>query len=332
MKKWILVAVASIGALASPARVLYAYEGGKTQPHTHQGLNSGGNSLNVSQITVSSLTVVSTASINSFVTNSTVTFTLNNFAPMFIGTTTRGPNLEAVTIARNDNSDMVLALTGVNAGQPSLTFYNSSTGQQIDVGLNSAANGGFHVFDNSASAGNFNLLQIRRNRTMIVDSSTTINFPLTVAYASSTFKGVIDGVSPAAGNVGEIISLNAAATQQPTASNTWVALSTITLTAGDWDITGSAEIDTGGTTASNSLAFCLSTTNNGCDSTAVTNGGRTFYSSTIIAGDAVILPVGPRQVNITSNTVYYLTANLTYTVLGTATYSTNCRIQARRMR
>lgn len=57
MKKWILVCGVSIGALVSPARVLYAYEGGRTQPHTHQSLNSGGSSLFVGQITATSMTV-----------------------------------------------------------------------------------------------------------------------------------------------------------------------------------------------------------------------------------------------------------------------------------
>lgn len=74
MRKWFLAAVVSIGALASPAGPLYAYEGGKTIPHIHSGLNSGGNTLYPRQITVSTLTVTGPA-VFSYIQASSISIT-----------------------------------------------------------------------------------------------------------------------------------------------------------------------------------------------------------------------------------------------------------------
>lgn len=150
-----------------------------------------------------------------------------------------------------------------------------------------------------------------------------------IVYGTASIRGITSGLATPTGFVGEFLSNNLGAPQVPNASNQYVALATITLTAGDWDITASIELGTGGTTAATLLIGCISSGNTSCDTN---NSNNVLYDGDITrVSDNYKFSIGPRRVNITSTTPYYLTGNLVYTVLGGAQYNVSSIIQARRM-
>lgn len=145
----------------------------------------------------------------------------------------------------------------------------------------------------------------------------------------SRILGVTDGSSAQAGYVGEIISATSAG-QNPGASGTWVAIATLTLTAGDWDIMGMANITDGGTTSATEASSAISTSNTTPDVSNV--GNRTIFSISLGANSNAWTPAGCRTVSISATTTYYLIGSFTYATLGGASWQNTSHIFARRVR
>lgn len=60
--------------------------------------------------------------------------------------------------------------------------------------------------------------------------------------------GISDGSSAAAGNVGELIDSSVSSATNTGANGVWANITTISLTAGDWDVSGSVEFAINGST------------------------------------------------------------------------------------
>lgn len=142
--------------------------------------------------------------------------------------------------------------------------------------------------------------------------------------------GVTDGSNAPAGLVGEIVSSSLGSIQDPGATGIFIAISTITLTPGDWDISGTGEFDGGGTTAGTDFSVGISTKNYAMD---VFSANNAFFLSSTLGANAVIqAPCGPRRVSITTSTSYYLMGRVAFTVLGGGKWQTSSTIRARRVR
>jgi len=143
-------------------------------------------------------------------------------------------------------------------------------------------------------------------------------FGTSPTITTPNITGVASGSNATAGSVGEYITASAtsvAAFGSGTAGN----ITSISLTAGDWDVTGLATA-VGGTT--------VTSVGGGISTTSATFGALGTYVSqvaTVGQGMAVTLPV---RISITSTTTVYLVANCIYT--GTPTMSG--LIRARRVR
>lgn len=121
--------------------------------------------------------------------------------------------------------------------------------------------------------------------------------------SGATITGVTNGSNAASGVVGELVISQA--NVSVTTSNT--AVTSISLTAGDWDIVawaGSVN-GTGAAGTNNALQFYISTTS--ASSAGTTNSISAFTVTTTgsYGGGAS----GRYPVNITSTTVYYLNGN-----------------------
>lgn len=165
--------------------------------------------------------------------------------------------------------------------------------------------------------------------TTFAPSGIGLTVPVTSA-SSMTVKGVTDGSLAATGNVGEVLSASLSSSQVPGASALFVAISTLSLTAGDWNISGVCDLTTGATSAI-ADTICAITTVNTTSSLNASNG-TSRISGTPAVSDAMYLPVGTVMVSIASPTTYYLVGRLSYTVLGGAVWDTDTSIRARRMR
>ncbi len=145
--------------------------------------------------------------------------------------------------------------------------------------------------------------------------------------------GKSDGVAISTGDAGEqIIETQTAALG---ASDAYVAIATVTPTAGVFMISGDGVLTTGGTTAASRVIFCISTGNTSCDTfTAMNTVVEDGQASALFPVNATIeRAVGPRYVNISGTTPYYLVCRVTYSVAGGATCGVSNRVmQAVRIR
>jgi hypothetical protein len=166
------------------------------------------------------------------------------------------------------------------------------------------------------------------NSVVVLDQFGRIPSPISFASATPLI-GVTDGSAAAPGDVGEIISsmilLGAAV---PVTSGAIANVASITLTPGDWDITGSVVTDPAGTTVTQTISGGISTSSaarpgNLGDGFSIISGVSTG------AGQLLSVAVSLRPLNVTVATAVFLIGQAVFTVSTMAIYGT---IIARRMR
>jgi hypothetical protein len=126
-----------------------------------------------------------------------------------------------------------------------------------------------------------------------------------------------------AGSVGEYIT--ATGTAVSLSSSAAANITSISLTAGDWDVWGASEFDAAGSTV-------ISQTVSGISTTSLTFPAEPFKAITnytTIAGNLIAGPVPMQRISIPSTTTVYLICQSTF---GTSTLTATGVIQARRRR
>lgn len=120
--------------------------------------------------------------------------------------------------------------------------------------------------------------------------------------------------SAAAGNVGEYIEsviVNGSAVSLVTA--TAKTITSISLTAGDWDVSGQVSINGAGTAAITFVEASISLTTNTVDTTAGRDNRITSASNASASVPAFALPVGPVRFSLSGTTSIFLVGNATFT-------------------
>jgi hypothetical protein len=159
-------------------------------------------------------------------------------------------------------------------------------------------------------------------------TTSNLNVTTNASFTNATFTGVIsstgitNGSNAATGQVGEYVSATLVG-GSATALTTAVAkdVTSISLTAGDWEVWGNVAFYAGTATQSTLLAGWASTTsatvpaspNNGCFINTI---GITFTNT----GYGPTLPVGRMRLSLSSTTTVYLTAYAAFTVSTQAVY------------
>ena len=221
----------------------------------------------------------------------------------------------------------------------------SQTTNYTDCGINSstynqaAYNSGAADDGYCYSTGNFFLGAVSSGKSVTIGAggSQSTNVVATFAAAAVTFAqpvtsaGVISGSAAAAGKVGEVIS-----SLVPTGSGVSIAssgspvnMSSISLTAGDWDVQGSVNFVAGSATivagALHEVGFNTTTAALPVDGSEVYVNAPVLTTTSANFGTSV-----QRKVyNVSSTTTVYLVANGTFTAGTEKVYGT---ITARRIR
>lgn len=159
------------------------------------------------------------------------------------------------------------------------------------------------------------------------------------AYSSTfgpTTGGNIVGTNTnnnaAAGQVGEFVVASPGAPVTPGTSGTVVNFTSISLTAGDWDVDGSVSLATGATSAISQLSAFVTLTSAAIDSA---NSGAFFQElrSAFNVSSTYLYPIGTRRISIATTTTVFIAGTIVYTTLGGATFNQNgILIRARRVR
>jgi hypothetical protein len=152
---------------------------------------------------------------------------------------------------------------------------------------------------------------------------------ITGSVNSSQVLGTTAVGSAPSGFIGEFLSANSAGVAVGS-SGAFVTVTSISLTAGDWDVEGTNSLVTGGTTAGTIISGGISLNPTSEDSQ--TNGGVFDAFGTLVASSTYLSPTGKRRINVSTTTTVYLVGSTTYTVAGGATWGTNSFIGARRVR
>lgn len=163
-----------------------------------------------------------------------------------------------------------------------------------------------------------------------VKESTAGAVGLFVVNSTGTYmRGAVDGGSVGAGYVDEIITTGM--TTIDPISNTYVAYSTLTLTAGVWAISGTGTASTGGTTVATRIIHGISNSATTLDSFA--QGASFVWDDSFAVNGVFDANLGPRYVSIATTTSYYLVCRITFsTAGGVLCGGTNRLFQARRIR
>ena len=159
-----------------------------------------------------------------------------------------------------------------------------------------------------------------------VSSATSINFSSTSGIIGTTTNN-----TPAAGSVGEIISSQVAfGSAQALTSNSILALTTISLTAGDWDIYASVGFTGGATTLVRHMhAWTAITTGSAPNSALITSVSLGTTGVAIFAQGFYGMAIKLNTLLINATTTTYLNVRSTFT---TSTCSCFGKIWARRTR
>lgn len=153
--------------------------------------------------------------------------------------------------------------------------------------------------------------------------------PTFQALPSSAVNGTTAGGNAASGILGEYISSNVAVGSAiALTTGTAADVTSISLTAGDWDVCGNVGFSAGASTTIAALSGWIGTTS-ASTPTAPNSGAEATLTGTLTTGGSNILPVGCRRVNVSITTTVYLSASSTF---GTSTMAAYGFIAARRAR
>lgn len=134
--------------------------------------------------------------------------------------------------------------------------------------------------------------------TAFVTTSPTINQPNLV--------GVTNGSSAPAGSIGQPITSNVpSGSAVSLTSNTPVNITSLPLTAGDWDVWGNCWTNPAGSTIQ-VLTICAISTASGAFPASPGAGGMTQLPATLSTGSAIGIPAGTAMFNVASTTTVYL--------------------------
>lgn len=170
---------------------------------------------------------------------------------------------------------------------------------------------------------------------LTVTGTTTLSGPVVMSGGTS-LTGTTTNDSAAAGVVGEQLTTTVAAGSAVAGAATTVSknVTSVSLTAGDWDVSGSCNM-LGSTLIATVLSCGLGTTTNTQATQAGGSGIGTdpltlvSFASQTIPDSVNTLRVSPTRVSLAATTTIYLVANNTFSSGSYTMYGT---IRARRMR
>jgi hypothetical protein len=193
---------------------------------------------------------------------------------------------------------------------------SGNTQFRVNNGVSSAAN---YVMATAAASGSSPTIQAQGsdpNPSLVLSGQGT---------GGVSILGYKTGTNVSAGYVGEYICAQVTNGGSPTgcatntstpvslATNTPVNIASISLTAGDWDVWGSVGFLPAGTTTTQNLQGWISTSS--ATNPVPPNYGAYFYQPiSYAAGVAPFMPVGTRQINVSSTTTVYLEAQAGFSV------------------
>lgn len=233
--------------------------------------------------------------------------------------------------------------TGVSGlGTGVATFLGTPTSANLAAALTDETGTGAAVFANApsftapslgaATATSVNKLAITAPATASTftpANNSTLTTTSSTSIGQGQYLGTATNDNASVGNVGEFISSEiGSGSAVSLTTGVYANITSISLTAGDWDIWGGITFAPAGTTVMGSAVATLSTVS--ATRPATPNGGAfNQIIATFTTGQGQVLPTGMMRLSISSPTTVYLVAFSNFT---TSTCSAYGGIYARRVR
>lgn len=255
-------------------------------------------------------------------TPSSLTLTSATGLPVSTGVSGFGTGV-ATALGVNVGTAGAPVVNGGALGTPSSGTLTNATGLPTTglTGTLQAAQEPAHTGDMTNSAGSLATTVLKTNG---------VSFTAAATAANGQLPGTATNDNASAGNVGEYVS-SIIVPGSAVALTTSVAkdITTISLTAGDWDVAGVCVTNPAGTTTT-SLAQCgISLTLNTQPSFPADNSGVGFNQIALGAGLSESLTMEPARLSLNATTTIHLVATANFAV---STMSVYGKIRARRVR
>ena len=213
--------------------------------------------------------------------------------------------------------------TGTANGISQSQFFSGSA-SAISIGANTEIDVSFSTISSTNANAITGAGSIAYQGIGFVNSSVTINTTSQITR-TGTLIGSLVGTAPTTGFLGESVTSSASAVSLST--GTAKNVTSISLTAGIWDVSGLVQFVPGGATNSTIFSMSISTTS------ATLAGATGDTDATFTYGSGILslylaLSVPRVRATLTTTTIYYLVASSTFTV---STQSVNGRISATRV-
>lgn len=154
----------------------------------------------------------------------------------------------------------------------------------------------------------------------------------TGTMTAGQLAGTATNDNASAGNVGQFLSGQLLAASRITLANgTPANVTSVALTPGDWDVTGTVTFESDTTTSVVSMTTHINTVSaTTCTLDAVCSGGLTYAAAGVVLGAANSFVNSPViRVSLAGNTTYFLNV---FAAFGTSFLKASGMIRARRMR
>lgn len=239
-------------------------------------------------------------------------------------------NLNGNTLSSTDtNGDVIIAPDGSGSIQLLDTDAGAGVGPMLELYRNSAspANsdviGGIDINGKNSAAADYTYINHFHQIETVTSGSEDGRYVLQVSdggalrnaidvrAGATNIYGTIDGTSVPAGALRQII-IDTESTGVTLTNNTFTEIASITLTPGVWEIVGKSSFSASGSNTGNSQWLTILSTSTASITTIDGLGADglcyiDFGSVLPVSGNnGLMFNSGPVQVNITSNTTYYL--------------------------
>lgn len=250
-----------------------------------------------------------------------------------------------ILVGNGSNVATDVAVSGdatlANTGALTLATVNGNIGSFTYASITVNAKGLITAASNGAATGTVTSVSGTANQITSTNPTTTpvlaLASPLTtpgaatitgnLSFVNTATQGIVGSpgtTDAAAGNVGEYIESVVSAVNYPATGNNG-NITSISLTAGDWDVTANLEIGANGANVTEGIIAITSTTTGG--GTIGSTRSNIYLPLTGVRNGGACLP--NVRIKVTSTTTYYFNVEATYSV---ATPQGNGRISARRIR
>jgi hypothetical protein len=201
----------------------------------------------------------------------------------------------------------------------------ANTGKTITLGANLTTTGGATTLALGAGARTYTFPDAADTVDLISQTQTLTN--KTIASGSNNITGITAGSSPSAGNIGEVITATlASGSATSLSSGTAKTITSASLTAGNWLVTGSIVFHPAGGTTVVGISTAINSVTNAFPSPPTTAVQQILGMSELGANDQY-LNGGPVYLSLSGTTTYYLVGVASFTGSTMTAYGTMTAIR-----